>query len=308
MATAGGKNEANGHSTKASTASATATAQTEHHGLARLAICASGICISYLYYGLLQERLFTGEQRLGASFVLVTQCVTNTLVALAWRQVQQKLRLTSNTDTRQEDSQQTKGLHHTLLIFTAGCYVGAMACSNEAIQYVSYPVAVLAKSCKLIPTMLVGQTVEGRLYSTQEWLAAVLISAGIVIFHFSRLENANILQDNDNNDSDDVTYGMSLLCISLAMDGILSSCQNFIKRPVVHDATGTAVHRPPSAVETMLFINLYALFFLVPACLYTGQWQTGWASLFLHTDLQLKVGILNATVAVGQIFIFLTIT
>jgi drug/metabolite transporter (DMT)-like permease len=187
-----------------------------------------------------------------------------------------------------------------------------MTCSNEAIQYVSYPVAVLAKSCKLIPTMLVGQTVEGKLYSVKEWLAALAISAGILLFHWSRMEqqqqHKHANADNDNDDDDGrATYGMLLLLIS-CMDGVLSSCQNFLKRPpatTTMSATieedpatggtmltlipGRTAYRPPNAVETMLYVNLYSLLFLIPACMYTGQWQHGVDAL-LHSGLSNNVG------------------
>lgn len=322
----------------------------QQHGILRLALCATGICVCYLYYGLLQERLFTGEQLLGATFVLVTQCVTNTIVAVLWQQVERKLLLPSATPSTRSTSASTISsltlqlpLHHWLLLFTSACYVGAMGCSNEAIQYVSYPVAVLAKSCKLIPTMLVGQTVEGKLYSRKEWMAALLISTGIGIFHWSRMDSihkhkqqthttAGTRDDQDAQADDHATYGMLLLLISLVMDGVLSSCQNFLKRTTTRSrlsssstATSTTTttllpsYRPPNAVETMLFVNLYALVFLIPVAMYTGQWQHGLDALFSAKDnnntgtgtsnaLLHKIFILNATVAAGQVFIFLTIT
>jgi UDP-galactose transporter B1 len=318
-------------------------------GMARLAICTAGICVCYLYYGLLQERFFTSKQpheRLGATFVLVTQCVTNTLVAVLWQQVERKLLLppvappgAGVATSSASSSLLSLPLHHTLLLFTSGCYVTAMTCSNEAIQYVSYPVAVLAKSCKLIPTMFVGQTVEGKRYSTQEWLAALAISTGILLFQWeqhklhSKHTNSSTPSgaSTDDDDDDRATYGMFLLLISLVMDGVLSSCQNFLKRPPTQAATiqsksdsnGNATaaasatpasnpYRPPNAVETMLYVNLYALLFLIPQCLYTGQWQHGvdalWSSALNDMTMVHKILVLNATVAAGQVFIFLTIT
>ena len=35
-------------------------------------------------------------------------------------------------------------------------YIGAMFCSNFAIQFTSYPTQVLVKSCKMVPVMLVN--------------------------------------------------------------------------------------------------------------------------------------------------------
>jgi solute carrier family 35 (UDP-galactose transporter), member B1 len=331
-------------------------------GLDRLFVCAMGICVCYLYYGILQERLFSGhhdgqrrQPRLGATFVLVTQCIANVFVARFWQYLQENVVLTSsrqkekkNPDNNGNDkTKENFGLHHSLLLLTSGCYVAAMVCSNEAIQYVSYPVAVLAKSCKLIPSMIVGQVVEGRgTYSQREWIAALLISAGIVLFHSHRLfflqqqqqqqqqQHKNVLYENDDKDSGGHLYGMILLLISLAMDGLLSSCQNFLKRSKPADDTTSksnksnnnnnrisSQYRPPNAVETMLYINLYALIFLIPLAMVAGQWNEGIHRLFLQSwssssnsnnvlvgrDLCWALLLLNGTVAIGQIFIFLTI-
>lgn len=279
----------------------------QQHGLAHLAMCALGICICYLYYGILQERLFTGRQRLGASFILVTQCITNAVVALVWQRIEARSDDINNNQNDKEKKDIKEGttapstagtLNHVLLFLTSGFYVAAMACSNEAVQYVSYPVAVLAKSCKLIPTMLVGQVIEGKLYSSSEWAAALLISAGIVLFHLTR----NVTKAASGADDDQSTYGMTLLLCSLGMDGVLSSCQNYIKFP------RNKQHRPPSAVETMLYINMYAVAYLLPMCVYNGQWADGVARLSAEDSLVVAVLILNATVALGQIFIFLCIT
>jgi UDP-galactose transporter B1 len=252
----------------------------------RLALVTSGIFSCYLYYGILQEALFTGAY-LGPTFCLVTACITNVMVARLWQFV----------DARVFDDyaplESRRPLPHKLLFATAGAYVLAMTCSNEAIPFVSYPVAVLAKSCKLIPTMLVGQLVEHRLYSRLEWTSAAFISTGIALFHWSRIHMSSSPNSN-------ATFGMVLLLISLAMDGILSSCQNFLK-------TGPRSKRAPNAMETMLFVNLYALFYLIPLSYISGQWYNGLADIFRRPGLAQNVALLNLTVGVGQIFIFLSI-
>ena len=80
------------------------------------------------------------------------------------------------------------------------------------------------------------------------------------------------------------------------MDGLLASCQNFLKRKRPH-------LRTPNAIETMLWMNLYAILYLVPLTLLSGQ---------LDVDALLsmwyKIAALNITVAAGQVFIFLTIS
>jgi solute carrier family 35 (UDP-galactose transporter), member B1 len=219
------------------------------------------------------------------------QTVANVVVALVWQRV----------EGRRTPSKMS--LNHPLLFLTSSCYVLAMAASNESLRFVSYPVAVLGKSCKMIPTMVMGLLIERRQYKLQQWCAALCISCGIALFHISRLQDTNDDNSHFSTKNDNYWKGMLLLFLSLCMDGLLGACQGMLKRPDSKDK-----QRPPTAVETMLFVNLYALVLLVPMAVASGQWYDGLRLLMRNGPLQSNVAILNAVVAVGQIFIFLTIT
>ncbi|KAL7570471.1 hypothetical protein ACA910_004255 [Epithemia clementina (nom. ined.)] len=204
-----------------------------------------------------------------------------------------------------------------------------MACSNEAVPYVSYPVAVLAKSCKLIPIMLVGSlTSSSSLYSRTEWMAAIFISVGIVTFQFSRLfeqqeEKGATTTHNSSNQQQqerlDQLYGLALLLFSLLLDGLLSSCQTMLKNKAKSTTNATTrSYRTPNAVETMFYVNLYSLLYLLPWTWSNGQLQEGWYQCIGGGESQqeqeqqqkhwYKLAMINGTVAIGQIFIFLTVT
>ncbi|VEU43587.1 unnamed protein product [Pseudo-nitzschia multistriata] len=263
----------------------------KHRNALRLIFVASGICFSYWFYGFLQEKLIT-KSRLGATFILVIQTVTNILIATMWRRIEAS---SSKVET-------TMGLNHPLLFATSSCYVFAMVGSNESLRYVPYPVAVLAKSCKLIPTMVMGRLIERRQYSMQQWAAAICISSGIALFNISRMpQNQSQSSTEDNN----YWKGMVLLCISLGMDGFLGAFQGMLKRPGIGPIETR--QRPPTAVETMLFINFYAFLLLVPLSMFTGQLTEGIRLLQNNEQLRMNIAILNGVVGVGQVFIFLCI-
>jgi solute carrier family 35 (UDP-galactose transporter), member B1 len=258
-------------------------------GILSLAVCAIGICGCYIYYGLLQERYFSGENRIGANFALVSQTVTNALVAYAWSQIESIWNPQSNALQKKEG----RILNHPLLFATSFCYIAAMSTSNYAFRYVGYPTAVLAKSCKLIPTMAMSIIIEKKRYSLKEWTAAGCITLGIVIFNLSRLSS----KGSDQRDS---FHGLILLFISLSMDGFLGSFQGLLKR---FDVGGR--QRPPTAMETMLFINLYAILWIFPMAVLTGEWSDG---ISRFDEIRYNILLLNAAAASGQIFIFLTLT
>ena len=172
-------------------------------------------------------------------------------------------------------------------------YIAAMSTSNYAFRYVGYPTAVLAKSCKLVPTMAMSIMIERKRYSLQEWIAAGCITSGIVLFNLSRISSVP-------EEKQDSLHGLILLIISLAMDGFLGSCQGLLKRS---DVEGT--RRPPTAMETMLYVNLYALVWIIPMAIQTGEWTEGMSRL---DEIKHGMFLLNAAAASGQIFIFLTLT
>lgn len=265
----------------------------------RLMIVASGICCSYWLYGFLQEKLIT-KSRLGASFVLVIQTFANIVIATMWQTLETRKRTTES-----EPKTATMKLNHPLLFLTSTCYVFAMVCSNESLRFVSYPVAVLAKSCKLIPTMVMGSLIERRQYSMQQWLSALCISAGIAIFNQSRISSnqaADVSLSLSSDGDNQYWKGMVLLCISLGMDGFLGAFQGMLKRSGVENN-----QRPPTAVETMMYINVYSLSMMIPLAVLSGQMGEGIRLLQNSEQLRMNVAILTGVVSFGQIFIFLCI-
>jgi UDP-galactose transporter B1 len=94
------------------------------------------------------------------------------------------------------------------------------------------------------------------------------------------------------------------------MDGLLGSCQGLLKKE-------RSQYRRPDAMETMMYLNLYAIVFLLPTALYTGHWKNGIDLLLLELKQQPRnyensefissLLLINGTAAVGQIFVFFTI-
>jgi len=85
----------------------------------------------------------------------------------------------------------------------------AMAGSNEALRYVSYPTQVLGKSCKMVPGMAGGLLLGGKSYTVFEYLQVVLITGGVVVFNFG---------GKAGKAGADSTYGLALIAFSLVMD------------------------------------------------------------------------------------------
>jgi len=270
--------------------------------LLSLAICASGICFCYLSYGIIIEHLLKSVETQGpiTSFLLLGQTLTNVVVAWFWLTVEGNIFRDSKGEKNTEHG--NKRLNHKLIMAASFCYFAAMQSTNESLNYVSYPTATLAKSSKLIPTMLMGLIVERKSYERSEWTGAVLITLGITIFNFSRMSSSSSDSSAPSSEGDS-PYGIGLLIFSLVMDGFLGSFQSMLKRP--HKSSA---HRPPKAIELMLFMNFYALLFVFPlSTVLTNQFANGMRLVQSSAHAIKLILLLNVASACGQIFIFFTI-
>ena len=61
--------------------------------------------------------------------------------------------------------------------------------SNKAMGLVSYPFVVLSKSAKVIPVILVGALRRVYKPDTKQYLVAIFISSGLVLFNLGKLEH-----------------------------------------------------------------------------------------------------------------------
>ena len=300
-----------------------------------LLVCASGITSCYLWYGAIQEQIFlldklendrsereggSGEKGADQSitlFLLATGTFSASLLALVWSFVGPLLIHRSSDGPQRAPFQGDRGLNHPLIIFTSISYLSAMACSNESLRFVSYPTCVLAKSSKLIPTLLAGWLVDkirrlrgehhSQLASINrlEWLGAALISLGIVSFQYVQLHrqaNHNNLDRDGHEEEGDSPYGLALLGVSLVCDGVMAGCQSLLKQK------NSRSFRPPSAMETMLWINVYATLILASLSHYSGQLRRGFDLLLSNNSTKSWLLLqLNFSASLGQVFVFLTI-
>ena len=310
----------------------------------QLLVCASGITSCYLLYGTIQEKLFHMDRQRGENgdeknesitlFLLATSTFSSFLLAWIWNLIGPILLSEKETNAHTKDIRNSiadriqlraveRRINHPLIVVTSITYLTAMAASNESLHYVSYPTCVLAKSSKLIPTMVVGWLVDqwrsrqcckcddshrvandtnAKRINTMEWIGAGLITIGILSFQYIQLNKQTSSNDEDKEQADS-PYGLALLGLSLFMDGLLGACQSALKQ------TTGETYRPPSAMETMLFTNLNATLILLPASYYAGQFQRGVESMFFskNDNKFMLLMQLNLSASLGQVFVFLTI-
>jgi UDP-galactose transporter B1 len=247
----------------------------------KLVTCTLGIYVCYLAYGIAQEGVYkktSGGNQFGAtSFLLLVQCVTNCLFAVG-------VMLWEKGNGHKHTSGVTFSMPPMMMSLS---YVSAMFCSNEALKYVSYPTQAVAKSCKMIPVMLMGVVVSGKKYSFREYFCVGIITLGIVVFRLAKSKSGG---------QESSMVGLALLFISLVLDGVTGPIQEGIQE------------RSKTTSPQMMFLcNFWAIVYAGAACIYLGQFDEGIAFAQNNPDWLTSLAIFCVCSALGQNFIFLTI-
>ncbi|KAL9656651.1 hypothetical protein ABK040_002922 [Willaertia magna] len=255
--------------------------------------CVIGIYASFMIMGYYQEQItrrpYGGKEQEESNnelieyfnyplFLVFLQCVLNSIVAYF------KIKLYPSEHGR------TSKVPTKYYLSASFAYVCAVASSNAALVYVNYPTQVLAKSCKMIPVMLMGIIVARKSYPFSRIVAVLMTSIGISIFMIDRFGH----KQKHTNDNDNNIYGLLLLVFSLAADGFTNSTQDLMR----------SLKDKPTADELMLYMNSYASIFVGVAMLWTGQFLPAIDFCIRHHAIISHIAIFCVTMAAGQIFIF----
>ncbi|KAF5406168.1 putative UDP-Glc/Gal endoplasmic reticulum nucleotide sugar transporter variant 1 [Paragonimus heterotremus] len=243
-----------------------------------LLFCALGVFFSYLFYGILQEKITKsryGVQRDEFKYffsMLFFQCVVNSVFAgLAQKVWNEPRGLVSESK-------------FALCGFT---YIGAMFASNYSLKFVSYPTQVISKSVKPIPVMFLNVLLAKRNYPLRKYLFVIMISAGVVLFMY---------KNKASNNPTVFGFGEFLLVISLLLDGLTGGVQESLSKYKIGPYT------------LMLHMNLWSLLYLASALMATGEVFLFVQFVHRHPVILTSMTLFGLTSAVGQIFLFTLLT
>jgi len=209
-------------------------------------------------------------------FLLFVQCFCNCLSALLAMQLFSSV------------SSSTKKTPIKNYLYVSIPYIGAMFCSNLAIQYVNYPTMVLAKSCKPIPVMIMGIFLLQKKYNTLKYLSVSLIILGIALFSSDEIFSKSGISGS--------LIGFVLLGISLALDGITGPFQEMI----IRDSN-------PESSQMMFWCNAWSCMLLFIALIVSGRGIDGIQFCIEYPGVIPLILLFSLCGAFGQNFIYYTI-
>ena len=116
------------------------------------------------------------------------------------------------------------------------CLFASSSLCNMSLSFINFPTKVVFRSCKLVPTMIIATIVNKRIFASYEYVCALAICAGLVLFAM-----ADYTLDPMKFD----TTGLALVSGSVVADAILPNAQERLFR------------RGSSRLEVTVFSNLF---------------------------------------------------
>ena len=247
-----------------------------NRSLMRSVYLALGIIVTIGIYSFLQERIvsepYDGEIFKATMFLVLCNRLFSVLYSLAML-------------TRKGE---TCGTQAPLWKYAAVSFSNMLStwCQYESLRHVSLVLQTMAKTFKMLPTMLMGVIVSQKRHSMKEILTVFLTTSGITGF----VAGGDIRSEHGTGSS---WYGLVLLFGFLAFDGFTSTFQEKLFR-----------ESRMSKFNQMLYMNLSSAMVASLSLVLTGS--TGYCFQFmtLHRYFLVDVATLSFSATAAQFFIF----
>ena len=255
----------------------------------RFLFCFTGLQVSYLTWGYMQEFIMTTtftptpsapDGRFpSAAFCVFSNRFLAIIVAMIAVRIKHGSILQNNVAP--------------LVAFAPCALSNTMSSWSQyaSLRYVSFPVQTVFKSSKIIPVMVMGKFLKGTNYPYSQYLEALLITVGVAIF--------SIASKSSNSDTTTEIIGLLFMCTYITFDSFTSQWQS-----KVYDKYGKANVDP---YQMMLGVNSSAIVMTTMGLIAVGDIPKI-IEFFQVNPNVLQYNIITAiTSASGQLFIYTTI-
>lgn len=160
----------------------------------------------------------------------------------------------------------------------------SMFLTNYSLTLISYPTQALAKSCKILPTLLGSIFVKDVHYHPLQYVSVIMITIGVVMFNWKGSGFAN-----------DSVLGLATLFFSLTLDSFTSYYAEYIRR----STTMTSLQIMNSCCSWGAIVLLPAIFLIN---LFSEDNVISY--LIIYPDILIDIFFFGLASAIGQTFIF----
>ncbi|XP_068677877.1 adenosine 3'-phospho 5'-phosphosulfate transporter 2-like [Montipora foliosa] len=180
----------------------------------QFSICCGGVFLFYLIYGYVQEWIFRTGMKSFGWFLTLVQFGFYTVFGLV------------ETSLKSDKTRKIPLKTYSLLAFLT---VATMGLSNTSLKYLNYPTQVIFKCCKLIPVMIGGIIIQGKMYRLVDYLACICMSVGLILF---TLADSTVQPEFNRT-------GVVLISLALCADAVIGNVQE--KAMKAHKSSNTEV-------------------------------------------------------------------
>lgn len=256
----------------------------------KFVIAVGGIYTSYIYFGLIMERLFSydysGQNRPKGTYERFSYGFATSLFQNIFSFI-----LAACVNRFYYNQKQSRmDLKSELII--GSCSFGSVFMASQALAYVSFPVQAIMKSSKIISILIVSFLLgfKGQ-HTKSQYFCGFIITAGIIIFNLS---DGGHKKGSEQNTS---LIGIFAILISLFCDGLLGTVQGEVKKKF-----------NPNQWDQMESLNKWAG--LICLTVANVSFQMGGFIKFVmdHPAVIKDLMLLAVLGTFGQVFIFYTIS
>lgn len=187
----------------------------------------------------------------------------------------------------------------------------AAPCGFAALSHITYPTMVLAKSCKLVPVMIMNIILYRRRFAPYKYLVVAMVTTGITMFMFSGKERPSKGSNELPSQSPYAPLiGIAYVLVDIFLDGAVNSTQDEIF--LRYNVTGQ---------QMMFWMNIFgALLNLIlgmlplpyipvlhPSSDARSELASALAFVREHPSIVVPLLQFSLTSALGQLFIFETL-
>eukprot|EP00811_Abedinium_folium_P000538 NODE_10492_length_1347_cov_9.984426.p1 GENE.NODE_10492_length_1347_cov_9.984426~~NODE_10492_length_1347_cov_9.984426.p1 ORF type:complete len:354 (+),score=104.46 NODE_10492_length_1347_cov_9.984426:94-1062(+) len=252
-------------------------------GMLQLFAGVAGIYVSFIYYGSLLEDVLsftspTGEKFHFSWFLQVIEALVNTVMGVVLMVVFEGVRAVP---------QKPYLISGALQVTAKYCTVSAMVAG------VSFPIATLAKSSKMVPVMIGSLLLGNAKYSLREYVHVALIVGGTAVLNMSGKSKPGAPSS---------AMGLVFLAGSLASDGIVGGTQKALKKALAEK------QMKERNFEMQFLTNLYMLLTALVFAFFFRELEPGYKFLIANPSILKDVAVFSLCSATGQAFIFYMIS
>lgn len=259
-----------------------------------LAICVLGLYSTFLTWSVLQERINTtpygdNEYFRAPLIINIVQAFLASIVGLFYTAVTSK---SSPFDVFTQNGKQGWQVFKSLVLISI-CSSVASPIGYKSLAHLDYLAYLLAKSCKLVPVMLVHFILYKTRFPMFKYIVALLVTLGVTIFTLAHSKESRKVNDGNT------ALGLAYLIGSMLLDGLTNSTQDQLFKILLK--------RKFTGANLMCVLNLF-IFVLTTAYLVLFQKsEISEAYQFIQRYPQLlyDIVIFAGCGAIGQVFIFI---